>query len=221
MSEMISETPAVEAPAGEPAVEETWSGPSQEEWQQVVTGLGYLAQQVPQEAPPPPQQAPPQSQFDPFSDDPTGQLRSIIREELAPVAQYQQYEQLAEAEEKAYDILDDVASRLGPIDEERKADIFPAVRAWADTLMPEMAQRYGFGPRAAEAALEHSYSHFQALFQAYGKTAVERHMNQLTNLGNVRAEPPSFNGAAQTTEIPGGGDELGVVRRFGGFPGPT
>ena len=59
------------------------------------------------------------------------------------------------------------------------------------------------------------------LEQSIGKTYTDRHMNQLTNLGNVRAEPPAFIGSPLAVEIPGGGDELAVVRRFGGFPGPT
>ena len=219
MSEIIGDTPPVEAPlAPEPAVEEAWTGPSQDEWQQVVEGLGYLAQTVqPQEAPPQPA-APQPTQFDPFSDDPGSQLRSIIREELAPLANYQQHEQLSEAEEKAYDILDDVSSRQGEL--VNKEEAFPIIRSWADTMMPEMAQKYGFGPRAAEAALEQAYVAFQQLEQTIGKTYTERHMNQLTNLSGVRSDPPAYNGAAQTTEIPGGGDELDIVRRFGGFPGP-
>ena len=140
MSEMISETP-VETPAEAPAAEEAWTGPSQEEWEQVVQGLGYLATSVAQpETAPQPETASQPTQFDPFSDDPGAQLRSIIREELAPVAQYQQYEQLAEAEEKAYDILDDISSRQGEIVDKETA--FPIIRAWADTLMPEMAQRH-------------------------------------------------------------------------------
>jgi hypothetical protein len=220
MSEIVGDPVAVEAPpaVAEPAAEEApWSGPSQEEWEQVVGGLGYLAQQV-QPPPPPEVQQPQQTQFDPFSDDPGSQLRSIIREELAPLANYQQHEQLAEAEEKAYDILDDVSSRLGEIVDKDTA--FPIIRAWADTMMPEMAQRYGFGPRAAEAALEQAFTGYQTLEQSIGKSYTDRHMNQLTNLSGVRAEPPAFNGAAQTTEIPRGGDELEIVRRFGGFPGP-
>lgn len=219
MSEIIADTPLAQPDADQPVAEEAWAGPSQEEWQQVVQGLGYLAQQVSQQEPEPQQSAPQHTQFDPFSDDPGEQLRAIIREEIAPVAQYQQHEQLAEAEERAYDILDDISSRQGEIVDKDTA--FPIIRAWADTMMADMAQRYGFGPRAAEAALEQAYNTYQQLEQSIGKQYTDRHMNQLTNLGNAQAEPPPFNGSTQTTEIPGGGDELSVVRRFGGFPGPA
>lgn len=222
MSELISEqiqslptdAPQAEPPAAEPA----WEGPTQDEWSQMTQAIGYLAQNLPQPEPEPQQPQAPQTTFDPFSDDPTGQLREIIRQELAPVAAYQQYEQQAEAEERAYDILDDISSRVGGVEIENRDTVFPIMRAWADTKMPEMAQRHGWGPKAAEAALEAAYSDIQALLSAFGEGAVTRHMNQLHTLGGARQEPAAYNGATQTTELPTGGDEMSVVHRWGGGP---
>jgi hypothetical protein len=215
MSELIPEP--VAEPVAEPSGEPAWQGPPQEEWQQVVETLGYLTQQFQPQEPEPAPAEQRHAQFDPFSDDPDGLLRQVIREELAPLQQYQQTNQMAQAEELAYDILDSFSAEQGEIVNREEA--FPIIRAWADTLMPEMAQRYGFGPQAAEAALEASYKHYKDLESKIGEDYINRRMNQITNLSGARVEPGAI---AAGTQNPGsqGGDEMSVVTRFGGFPAP-
>lgn len=218
MSEVIHEppAPAAEPPAAAEPVEE-WTGPSREEWESQQAALGALIDHVShQQAPEPESQPQQRPRFDPFADDVEAQLDAYIDARLAPLQQYQQYEQQAEAEERAYDILDDISSRLGEIEQREIA--FPIIRAWADTKMPEMAQRYGFGPKAAEAALEASYSEFQQLFGAVGQTYTDRHINQLGRLGDLRAEPPAAPGATHVAEPPVQGDEFEWLnKRLGGF----
>ena len=213
MSELDFEQVAPEA-AVEPEApaEPAWSGPSQEEWQAQQEAIQYLTSQRQPE--PAPQQQEPQgpAEIDFFADDAQTQLDAYIESKLAPYADYTQQAILNEAEARAQDILKDTVSRDGDFLFEGS---FEKARALANTYVPEMAQKHGYGPAAAEHAIAKAYKDTRAWEDAVGKAYHERQMNQLQTLGGARSEPGAAgSAAAQQFVIPGGGDELDVVARY-------
>lgn len=194
--------PAVEAPQVEAPAEPAWSV-SQDEWQATQEALGYLVQQI----------APPQDRpsFDPLSDNADEQLRSIIREELAPYQQFQQQAQLGEAEARAKDMLTDIQARDG---EFLLPDSAEKARVLANSLVQEAAQKHGFGPKAAEAALTQAYKTVREWEDAVGKAYHDRQMNQLRGLSGAPREPAAAGGSVQQVTVPGGGTEMDVVRHY-------
>lgn len=206
-----------------PDPEDVWQGPSQEEWQQTQEALAYFAQQ---------EQArqreqtgqngglgpPPDPAYEPeaFAE----WLDKRDEQRLAPFQQFTEQAHLTEAEERAYDILTDVESREGEFLLRETSDEVPVsspqfARAIAEDLLPQAQERYGQGPRAAEAALTEAYKVTRAWEDAVAKAALERRDNQLATLTGARREPAA--GAAEGTQvIPAGGDENDVMARY--FP---
>lgn len=218
MSELEVEQVAPEA-AVEPEApaEPVWSGPSQEEWQETREALQYLAQAVPQQQPQYQQQEQPgPAEIDFFADDAQSQLDAYIESKLAPYADYTQQAILSEAEERAQDILTDIVSRDGEFLLEGSLE---KARALANTYVPQMAQQYGYGPAAAERALEQAAKDVREWEQAVGEAYHQRQINQLSNLGGARTEPGAAgSAAAQQFVIPGGGDEMDIVAKYAGRP---
>lgn len=174
-----------EAPA-EPA----WSL-SQDEWQQTQETLAQLAefaQSQPRLVYPGQQQQDNQQQYpeyDPY--DPQSLLqfvRSGLAPDLAPITQTHEQIVLGEAEERAMDILNDIKARDGDYDVE-------VARIRADALLPQMQEQYGYGPRAAEAALEQAAKEQRAYEQKLIERAVAQHTNQLATLAGAASEPGS------------------------------
>jgi len=199
------------------AVPEVWAGPSQEEWEQTQQALHYFQQQ---EA----ERQQPQAEYpslDPFADDYAQQqaefTRQLIRDELAPLQQWQQSQQLEEAYSLALDMIDDNQARDGEFRNKEKGVSF--VQAYAATLMPQMSQRYGFGPKAAEAAIEAAAKEYRELEQSVGTSYHEQQMNQLTNLSTARHEPGAAGVGSQQLVTDPGGDEMSVVRKYAGLIG--
>jgi len=203
--------PGIAAEPEAPA-EPVWSGPSQEEWQETREALQYLAsqQQAAPQQQPQQEQGPPEIDF--FADDAQAQMDAYIEAKLAPYADYTQQAILSEAEARAQDILKDVTSREGDFLFEGS---FEKARALANTYVPQMAQKHGYGPAAAEHAIEQAYKDTREWEDAVGKAYHERQLNQLGNLGGARQEPGAAgSAAAQQFVIPGGGDEMDVVARY-------
>lgn len=216
MSEILSD-PLIDAAMGpEPEAEPAWTGPSQDDWGQVQNTMGYLAEWVQS------QQAPEgseQMQIDPFADDfgeqLAGYVTQAVQQSLAPVMDWQHGQQMSDAEERALDILEDIVSREGEFINKEQSSEF--IRAYANVLMPDMAQRHGYGPQAAEAALEQAAKTYRALEQSVGTAYHEQQMNLLTNLSGAGRElGVSGVGAQQVVTTPGG-DELDLVRKYVGF----
>lgn len=212
--------PAVE-PVVEPA-EPAWGGPSQEEWLGLQQTIGYLAQQFQ------PEPEPMGAQYgglDPFAENFAEQLAALVGQtvqaQTAPLSEWQYGQQLAEAHDRAFDIIADDVSRNGEFMLGENA--YNAVEALANSYMAEEAQRHGYGPKAAESALTRAAKDWRQYESDLRQKAIEQHMNQLSTLGGAPREPfPA--GAAASTGLRGqpGGDELSVVSQFGGFPGrPT
>jgi hypothetical protein len=124
---------------------------------------------------------------------------------------------MGEAEERATDILDDISTREGELLQKDAA--YPQIIARANSFFEEEAARFGNGPRAAEAALTRAYKEQAAYEKAVSDASIERHMNQLTNLSSAGHELAAHQSAPQDVVTEPGGDELSVVRKYGGFPG--
>lgn len=212
--EPVAPEPGI-APEPEAPAEPAWSGPSQDEWNEYQEAVRFLAQA--QQAPPEPQhQEQPQTQaeIDFFADNAQEQLDAYIESKLAPYADYTQQAILSEAEERAHDILSDIVQREGEFLFEGSLE---KARGLANQYVPQMAAQYGYGPAAAEHALEQAAKDVREWEQAVGQAYHERQINQLSTLGGAPRQPGAAGtGGAQQFVIPGGGDELDVAARYAG-----
>lgn len=214
MSELAPETPvaeaAPEAPA-EPSVE--YAQIPADEWAEVSEAMQLLRQaQEPQyELPEVQQQA---VQFDPFAENASEQLRSIIREEMAPYATYQEQQILGEAEERAKDIVSDWQAQNGEFIQKEKANDY--ILARANQMVGDFQQRFGYGPKAAEAALAQACTEYRDYEISVGKAYHEREINQIRGLSGAPREPAvnGQQGGQQVTRQ--GGNEMDLVRRYFG-----
>lgn len=217
MSEPAYE-PAVE-PAADPALdgsaapEPGWA-PSREEWDQFTGAVQSLAQLEQQRASvyQPQQQTDGTPRPDPWERPDTFQqdLDAYINARMAPVQQFQTDAQLAEAEERAMDILADHATREGEFDTK-------LARIRADSLLPTMQQRYGPGPKAAEAALEAAAREQREYEQAIYQAAVSRYTNQIATLSGAPGEPGStYTVGVQSRTMPDYTKGGSVTSRFFG-----
>jgi hypothetical protein len=212
--DFVPPEPEPQAPA---AVEpEAWTGPSQEEWQQWQQANEYLANQLQeaQKALTPQEQA----QLDPYADDFQSQLDAYIAQKLTPYEELRTNVTMSEAEERAEDILTDLQTAKGEFVDPGSKDI---ARAMAERFLGEEQQKYGFGAQAAEAALERGYEYARERENKLGELAVQRHLNQLKTLNGAPRQPGVSQGAGSTAVqqhvIPEGGDEMSVVRHYGGY----
>lgn len=217
MTEFAPEPAAPElAEPAQPEVpaEESWQGPSQEDWESTQQALNYLANAV---APPQQQQQgyepPAPVQLDPLDENFQQALDQYLDQKLAPYADYTQQAILGEAEQRASDILSDITSRDGEFLFEGSVE---KARALANSYVGQMSQQYGFGPQAAEQAIEQAAKDVRAWEQSVGQAYHERQMNQLSTLGGARQEPGAAGAGAQQFVIPEGGDLFDVVRRHTG-----
>ena len=214
MSELVNEplAPAPEAPA--PEAEESWV-PSREEWEQTQQALYDLTQQVA----PPPQRETGYPSIDPFADDYPQQLAGFVtqsvQQAIQPLMEWQQGQQLGEAEERALDILDDITSRDGEFLAKEQA--YEASRALAGVFVNEEAEKHGWGPKAAEAALQRAAKFVRDYEQAVGKAYYDRQINQFSTIAGADREPPAGGVGSQQIVTERGGDELSLVQKYGGF----
>lgn len=186
--------------------EPVWSGPSQEEWQQTQAQLADAAALV--EAVRAGQnQDGPLSGYDPEF---RQELDQYINQKLSPYSQYQEQAILGEAEQRAQDILHDLSVRDGEFDVQ-------TARLRADHLLPDMAARYGPGPKAAEAALAAAAKEQRDYESQMQAKAVEQYQNQLRGITSAPREPAASGNPAGTQHVtPQGGDEMDLVRSY--FP---
>src|SRR5262245_2180292 len=202
-------------PGLEPAAPETtepsepvWSGPSQEDWENTQAALGYIVQQMQ----PPPQQ---QQALDPFSDNYQQQLDAYIDQRLAPMQAVTHETVMSRAEEQAMDILGGYVEQHGDF---LLPDSLAKARALANDYLPETQRQYGYGPRAAEAALRMGYDAVKAWERKVGEPHHQQQLGQLRNIGQARREPPpaGVNGSGQQLITSENGDERSVLAKY--FP---
>lgn len=198
--------PAIEPAEGiepvEPA-EDAWTGPSQEEWQQTQAQLADAAALVEAVRSQQSGEGGPLSEYDPEF---RQALDQYIDQRLAPYSSFQQDAILGEAEQRAQDILHDLSVRDGEFDT-------ATARLRADSLLPAMAEKYGPGPKAAEAALAAAASAQRDYEQQVRDAAVQQYQNQLRGIASAPREPAANGVPAATQHVtPQGGDELDLVR---------
>ena len=226
MSEVISEPVSQTAELGyeggpppepAPVVEEpAWQGPSQEEWEQTQNALAYFNQQLQ----PPEPQGEQYPQIDPFADNYGEQLAQFMQAQfqqyMTPFQEWVQSQQLGEAEERALDILDDITSREGEF--LVQDDAYAQIRARANDFLNEEAQKHGFGPKAAEAALHRAAAEQREYERKIGEAYYARKTNQLKTLTGNPGEPATtYSQGSQERVMPNyreGGSVAGRI--FGG-----
>lgn len=90
-------------------------------------------------------------------------------------------------------------------------------RSRAEFHLPEAQQKFGPGPKAAEAAIEKAVSEVRAYESAVGEAYYNQKSNQMSNLAGARRELPAAGtqGATQVS-LQEGGDERTIVDSY--FP---
>jgi hypothetical protein len=214
--DFVPSEPEPQAPAEE--TEAAWPGPSREEWEQIQAerqDIAYVAEQLrlAQE-----KLTGGQPQYDPDDFLTYGQMQELMNQRLQPYEDLRENLSMGEADERANDILADLRSAKGEFIDPDSKDI---ARAMAERFLAEEQQRYGFGAQAAEAALERGYEYARERENKLGELAVQRHLNQLKTLNGAPRQPGVSQGAGSTAVqqhvIPAGGDEMSVVRHYGGY----
>jgi hypothetical protein len=206
-------------PIAEPA-EPEWQGPSQQDWEQLsetnqylLDQLGQLAQAVGPGQDPNAIQLPPDSLLAPEDLEVISQL---IAQQTAPFQQARDTWIQSEGSERARDVLADDVSKNGDfLFEGSKSETLTL----AEAILPEAQARYGYGPQAAEAAIAQAAARVRQWEQSVGKAYYERQINQLRGLSGAPQEPGASTTASPQRHEPveAGGDELAVVRKYGGF----
>jgi len=205
------EIPGLGPPPGAaplPPAEPAYQGPSPEEWEQSQAELAQLrefAQRQREVFAPQQQQTQQLPDIDLFADNPTEQIANLLGhmldQRLAPFQEWQQQQQLGEAEEVALDILEDDVARNGDFRDKERA--IAAARALANLYMPEEAQRHGYGPQAAEAALFRAAADIREYEKAVAEAALNEHTNQMRTLSGAPGEPGSaYTQGTQTRTTP-------------------
>ena len=133
------------------------------------------------------------------------QTLAALQEMVSPLAQQMQAAQEAEVvasgEARLEDILADDIARNGDfvraagnapeqVAQAQEADraARQLVRTTADQLFPEIAQRYGATPRAAEMAMSRAADQVRSLLRAAGQSAQATQANQLATLASQNGE---------------------------------
>lgn len=191
----LGEPPPAE-PVAEPPAEPAWTGPSQDEWGSVI---GYVQaqqqreQQLAQMYGAPGTQQP---EAPDLYDDPDAWLEHRLSQRLGPVEQFQREVSMEEANERAMDILGDLATRDGDFDKQ-------VARLRAEELLPKFQQQYGNTPQAAEAALAAGAHQQREYEQAMRDKYVAEHTNHIATLAGAPGEPGStFTTGVQQRTMP-------------------
>lgn len=221
MSELEPEPTTAEAVATEPEAPEapaepSWSGPSQEEWEQTQSALEYFSSLMQPVVPQQPQGPEPLTAPDPFADDYPQQLaqyvEQMIEQRTAPIAGYVQETQRSEGEKLSKDVLSDLSSRDGEFDIDRAYEIGLARYREQAAMNPTAQTWEALEKTMAQAAAEvREYEHKVA------EAAVERYKNELAGLGGRRPDLPAggANGASQQFTVTPGGTELDLAYKYG------
>lgn len=178
---------------------------SPEQWaesqanQQAV--LDWIAsQQQPQQ---PYEQGPQRPGIDLFADDAEDQIfglvQNAVQQAMSPYAEWQQSQQMTEAEDRAYDIIDDIVAREGEFASGELAH--PMILARAESFYQEEAQRLGYGPQAAESAINRAAAEVRAYEKAVREAGIAQHTNQLATLSGQPGEPGSQYAVGTQTRV--------------------
>jgi len=212
VSDMLAEPLAAPVdPAAPIEPEPAWVGPTREDWEQTQQALYDMQQQAP------PEPAPQQPTIDPFAENFGEQLSGLLQQYLAPIQEWAYGQQMGEAEERALDMIDDEIARSGDFLNKEQGVAF--VQAYANSLMGEMSQRFGYGPKAVEAAITQAAKEYRALEQAVGAAYHTQQTNLISGLAGARRDLGVTGMGSQQVVTTPGGDELSLVRKYGGYAG--
>lgn len=123
------------------------------------------------------------------------ELLSQIGQMFQPIQQTFQSQQeqaaIAEGEQRLQDIMADDISRNGEFaaDAEADAQARDMVTTLASNMFPDIAQRYGATPQAAEIAMSRAAAQVRGLLSSVGGAAVTQNQNQLATLAGAHGEP--------------------------------
>src|SRR5574337_56541 len=142
-------------------------------------------------------------EWDPYGENANAQLAAYLDqrdqrmlaqfgEMLGPLQQHSEAQRLAEGDERAWDILDDMATREGDFNKE-------AAYAVAQILFPQAAQQYGNSPRAAEAALVEAASQVRAWAKSEREAAVNEYKASIETRVGARSELPATSQGVTAT----------------------
>ena len=200
MSDLAPEG-APEAPAVEEApVEQPWA-PDPAEWQATQERLEQLAQVVqPQPQWQPQPQGPPIP--DPFSENYAEQFQQYTEHLMAPYQQFQQQLQLAEAEERGMEILNEHAQTLGDFDRDM---------AWA------RANMLTYQGIDVHKALEQAARETREYERRVGEAFHQQQMEQIQTVAGAPRGMPAQVGGSQTVPVGNYGNVPNAVtaRMFG------
>lgn len=218
--------PAADAPADTP-VDDTpsWTGPSQEDWEQTQYALSRLVSTIDQPQPVAdvqqgPGDPPELDPFDPesvkaYQDWREEQLLGRISELVSPLSERAQAEARAEQTNLLRDAAHDVEQRKGEFIGDEKAISFARdqMLAAAFTLFPDFAQRYGMTDRASDLALEAAHQQVKSYQDSIVSAGVERYKNELSTLSGAPNDPASgATGLHATPQVQG--DEMDFARHY-------
>jgi hypothetical protein len=203
-------------PAAEPEGPPEWFTPYQETLQQTAAFQEQIAQQLNEIASLATPQQPGQVEYpDPFADNYHEQLDAWFEAKSAPFRHVQESYEQSEGTERARDILSDNVAREGEFILEGSTE--KALRL-AEAYLPEMQQKYGATPQAAEQAINAAANELREYERAVGEAFHSRQMNQLKTLNDAPREPgAAVPPAVQTIATVPGGDEFSVVQKYGGW----
>lgn len=219
MSELAPEqaTPEAAEPeaAPEAPAEETWSGPSQEEWQETQEALQYFASLAQPQSPFQQQQEEPETvEFDPLADDAGQQLRQVIQKELEPYREFVWAQQVREGNARAQDIIADEVAKNGDF---LHADTSARIQRLATAYIGQTNEQFvGDERRAAEAAYELAIKDAREWEAKVKEAAIEQYKNELAGLSGARRELGAGGINGQQFNMPTGGSLVDVAYRHGG-----
>lgn len=118
-------------------------------------------------------------------------------------AQQQEAQVIAEGEQRLNDILADDISRNGEFasDPEADAKARELVSTLASQMFPDLAERYGSTPRAAEMAMVRAAAEVRGLLKSAGGAAVAQTQNQLATLAGAHGEPGAHGAGVEAPVI--------------------
>lgn len=206
------ETVAAEAPA--------WTGPSQQDWDQVTGALSWLAENTLGNGPAADtaagDQEPPSFDFDPFSDNPGEQLASIVSQVfqrefgpvLSPLAADHDRQRFERGYQTGMQVIDGFTDLGVDFDDDTKDIAFTL----AEPLLQQYTQQYGSRPGLGQAALRQTAERLAGIVKAAEKRGEEKYLARLRDATGGTTEPGIAGAAAATEEPTDSYDE--VIRRW-------
>ena len=132
-----------------------------------------------------------------------GQIAGMFTPIQQTFAQQQESSVIAEGEARLNDILADDVSRNGEFasDPEADAQARELVSTLASQMFPDIADRYGSNPKAAEIAMTRAATQVRGLLRSVGGAAVTQNQNTLATLAGAHGEPGAHGAGVEAPVI--------------------